>query len=74
LLSLAAELAMPLQRVRGWARKGWIHGRQTPHNNLWVAWADADELGRLCRLAAISMHGANNYPPELTTPMGGPGA
>jgi hypothetical protein len=35
---------------------------------------ERDELGRLCRLVAISMHGANNYSPELTTPMGAPGA
>ncbi|WP_422923311.1 hypothetical protein [Singulisphaera sp. PoT] len=70
--ALAGELGVPLQRVRGWTRKGWIHGRQTPYDKLWVAWADADELGRLRRLAAVSMHGANSYPPELTTPRGEP--
>jgi hypothetical protein len=71
---LAAELGVPLQRVRGWVRKNWIHGRQTPHQKLWVAWADADELGRLRQLAAVSMLGAHGYPPELTTPKGEPRA
>jgi DNA invertase Pin-like site-specific DNA recombinase len=68
LSKLAGEIKIPLQRMRDWVRKGWVHGRQTPHQKLWIAWADADELGRLQRLAAISAHGVSNYPTELITP------
>jgi hypothetical protein len=68
LSKLASELRVPLQRIRDWVRKGWIHGRQTPHQKLWIVWADADELDRLRRLAAVSTHGASSYPLDLTTP------
>jgi hypothetical protein len=65
---LANEVGVPLQRVRGWVRKGWVCGRQTAHQKPWFARADADEVGRLRRLAAVSAHGASSYPRELTTP------
>ncbi len=68
LSKLASELKVPLLRLRDWVRKGWVHGRQTPHQKLWIAWADADELRRLRRLVSISSHGASNYPTELITP------
>ncbi len=66
LSKLASELRVPLQRLRDWIRKGWVHGRQTPHQKLWIAWADVDELDRLRRLASVSAHGASSYPTVLT--------
>jgi DNA invertase Pin-like site-specific DNA recombinase len=65
---LAMHLGVPLKRMQTWARKGWVHARQTPTQHLWIAWADADEMGRLHRLAARSKHGVCSHPAELTTP------
>jgi hypothetical protein len=69
---LAGESRLPLPRVRDRVRNGWVHGRQTRHQKLWIARADADDLDRLRRPAAVSAHGRSGYPPELTTPRSRP--
>jgi DNA invertase Pin-like site-specific DNA recombinase len=65
---LARQLCVPIRRFRTWARHGWVHGRQSPTQGLWIVWADADEIERLRRLAARSKHGVCSHPAELTTP------
>jgi DNA invertase Pin-like site-specific DNA recombinase len=66
--ALAGELKMPAGKLRGWVGRGWLHGRQTPAQHLWVVWADRDELRRLRKLAARSVRGVTSQPRELTTP------
>jgi hypothetical protein len=66
--ALAKHLGVPIKRMQYWARKGWLHVRQTPNQGLWIAWADADEIERLRRLTARSKHGVCGHPTELTTP------
>jgi DNA invertase Pin-like site-specific DNA recombinase len=68
LSALAKSLEIPILRLRNWARKGWVHGRQTPTQGLWIVWADPDELRRLRGLAARSKWGVQSHPVELTTP------
>jgi hypothetical protein len=68
LQDLAAELKMSWQTLRGWAARGWLHGRQTKVQALWLIWADASELQRLRKLRDAIAPGRNRYPPELTTP------
>lgn len=68
LSALAGELKVPVGKVRGWLRRGWLHGRQTPAQRLWIVWADRDELRRLSKLAARSVRGVTSQPRELTTP------
>ena len=68
LSALAGELKVPVGKVRGWLRRGWLHGRQTPAQRLWIVWADRDELRRLRKLAARSVRGVTSQPRELTTP------
>jgi DNA invertase Pin-like site-specific DNA recombinase len=68
LSALAKHLNVPILRLRNWSSKGWVHARQTPTQGLWIAWADADDLDRLRRLAAASKHGVSRHSLELTTP------
>ncbi len=68
LQDLAAELKMSWQTLRGWAARGWLHGRQTKVQALWLIWVDASELKRLRKLRDAIAPGRNHYPPELTTP------
>jgi DNA invertase Pin-like site-specific DNA recombinase len=65
---LARELKMPAGKLRGWIERGWLHGRQTPAQHLWIAWADRDELRRLRKLIARSHRGVTSQPVKLTTP------
>ncbi len=65
---LARELKMSRQKLRDWIVRGWLHGRKTPIQGYWIAWADADEVCRLQRLLAASRRGINNYTHELTQP------
>jgi DNA invertase Pin-like site-specific DNA recombinase len=65
---LARELKMPAAKLRLWLERGWLHGRQTPAQHLWVVWADRDELKRLRKLVARSGLGVTRMPRELTTP------
>jgi DNA invertase Pin-like site-specific DNA recombinase len=65
---LAKSLGVPILRVRDWAKKGWVHARQTPTQGLWIVWADRDELQRLRSLTARSKWGVQSHPVELTTP------
>lgn len=68
LATLAERLGVEALRLRNWARKGWVHGRQTPTQGLWILWADAQEVRRLERLKAAFIPGICRYPVELTTP------
>jgi DNA invertase Pin-like site-specific DNA recombinase len=68
LRDLARELPMSAEKLTDWARRGWLHARQTPAQHLWVLWADKQELKRLRKLAAVSRRGVVAYPSELTTP------
>jgi DNA invertase Pin-like site-specific DNA recombinase len=68
LRDLARVIPMSADKLADWARRGWIHSRQTPAQHLWVLWADRDELKRLRSLLARSQRGVNTYPTELKTP------
>ena len=59
---------MPAAKLRLWLERGWLHGRQTPAQHLWIVWADRDELRRLGKLVARSGLGVTRMPIELTTP------
>lgn len=65
---LARELQMSAGKLRDWARREWVHARQTPIQNYWVIWADDEELDRLRKLLAQSRRGINAYTAENTTP------
>ena len=67
-VDLAEALGLRPAKVRRWIRRGWLHGRQTPGQGFWVAWADAAELRRLRQLKARSRRGGSAYPQELMTP------
>jgi DNA-binding transcriptional MerR regulator len=49
---LAKRLGSPIDTIRGWIRRGWIHARSVPLTSgaRWVVWADEDELARLAEL------------------------
>jgi hypothetical protein len=66
--ALARELKIAPTKLREWLNRGWVHGRQTPAQHLWVVWADRDELRRLRKLVARSHRGVTAQPHELTTP------
>lgn len=65
---LARELKMSHLKLRDWAVRGWVHGRQTPIQGYWIIWADDDEVARLRDLLVKSQRGINHYTPDLTTP------
>jgi DNA invertase Pin-like site-specific DNA recombinase len=65
---LARELRMSPLKLRDWAARGWLHGRQLPSRGRWVVWADRDEIKRLRKLRARSQRGILSHPEELTTP------
>jgi DNA invertase Pin-like site-specific DNA recombinase len=66
--NLAQELAMPAAKLRDWIARGWLHGRKSPTQGLWIVWVDRQELKRLRKLKAWSQRGMVAYPPALTTP------
>jgi DNA invertase Pin-like site-specific DNA recombinase len=68
LADLAREIAVTPEKLADWARSGWVAGRKTPAQGLWVLWADHKELKRLRRLAASSQPGAYRHPETLKTP------
>jgi hypothetical protein len=68
LADLGRALGVPVTKLRDWILRGWLHGRQTAAQKLWIAWADGDELKRLRKLKARSERGVVCYPEELTTP------
>lgn len=68
LTDLARELTMSHLKLRDWALRGWVHGRQTPIQGRWIIWADNDEVRRLGKLLAESHRGMNAYTSELKTP------
>jgi DNA invertase Pin-like site-specific DNA recombinase len=68
LADLGRELGMPAAKLRDWIKRGWLHGRRTQVQGLWVAWADGSELRRLRQLRERSERGVTSYPQELTTP------
>jgi DNA invertase Pin-like site-specific DNA recombinase len=67
LTDLAREVKMSHLKLRDWALRGWVHGRQTPIQGRWIVWADKDEVQRLGRLLAESRRGMNTYASELKT-------
>ena len=68
LAKLADEIPVSAGKLADWVRRGWLHSRRTPAQNLWVLWADEPEVQRLRKLAALSHRGVTEYPSELTTP------
>jgi DNA invertase Pin-like site-specific DNA recombinase len=68
LAELAQALHVPGVKLRAWLRRGWVQGRQTAVQGLWIVWADEDELERLRQLQACSQRGCKSYPKELITP------
>lgn len=68
LADLGRKLDIDVLKLRDWILRGWLQGRQTPAQGLWIAWADGDELKRLRKLKTRSARGVVSYPEELTTP------
>jgi hypothetical protein len=68
LADLARELHLRPGKLRDWIVRGWVTGRQTAVQGLWIAWADGDELQRLRQLQARSERGAITHPDELINP------
>ncbi len=65
---LAHELQVSVNKLRSWAVRGWVAGRKTPWQGLWILWADARERRRLLRLRDRSKRGIISYPLAWTTP------
>jgi len=65
---LAKKVDVSWQSLREWTIKGWIHGRQTKVQKLWILWADEDERQRLKALRGSKWSGIHGYPLELITP------
>jgi hypothetical protein len=65
---LANEIGMPWQTLRECATNGWVHGRQTNVEKLWVIWADRGEQKRLRKLRSAKSRGILGYPAEVTKP------
>lgn len=68
LQDLADELRVSESMLRRWLRRGWVHGRQTPVQCYWIAWADASEVRRLRQLRKYTSDKSKQTPPELFTP------
>jgi hypothetical protein len=69
LAELARAADVRLSVLREWVKRGWLHARKSPVQELWIVWADERELGRLRRLAAHPLNGPfGTYPSELTKP------
>jgi hypothetical protein len=68
LAGLAKKLRLPKRKLADWARRGWLHGRQTQPDGGWIVWADRDEVQRLKQLRGCSQRGVHNHPKSLTTP------
>ncbi len=65
---LAAKLQVSTHKLRSWVVRGWVSGRKTCGQGLWILWADAQERRRLARLNARSRRGVTSYPKPWTTP------
>jgi hypothetical protein len=63
---------VPWQTLREWAIKGWVHGRQSSVEKLWIMWADSAELKRLRKLCPAKWRGTFGKPSDLTTPKARP--
>jgi len=68
LVDLARTLGMSHNKLRDWARRGWVHSRRTLIQKNWILWADVDELARLKSLLSKSQRGINAFETSLTTP------
>jgi DNA invertase Pin-like site-specific DNA recombinase len=68
LQDLADELRISESMLRRWLQRGWVHGRKTPLQRFWIAWADAAELRRLRRLRKHRQGRDQHIPHELLTP------
>jgi len=68
LADLSRRLEIPVRKLREWILRGWLRGRQTSAQKLWIAWADREEQKRLKKLQAYSVRGVVTYPTALTTP------
>jgi hypothetical protein len=72
LTDLARALTMSHLKLRDWAKRGWVHSRQTPVQGRWILWADQDEVRRLKKLLGESCRGLNAYGSDLKTPKARP--
>jgi hypothetical protein len=68
LADLARALRMRRGQLRDWILRGWVRGRKTAVQGLWIAWADRAEVKRLQQLRARSRRGLQAHPDELITP------
>ena len=68
LSKLAEAIPVSAGKLADWTRRGWVHSRKATAQQLWILWADKQELKRLRKLAASSHRGVVEYPAELTTP------
>jgi len=65
---LADKLHVSANKLRSWVVRGWVNGRKTSWQGLWVVWADAQERKRLLRLGTGSKRGIVSYPVSWTKP------
>jgi hypothetical protein len=67
---LAEKLDMPINTLRSWLRRGWLHGKQLEGaHGRWILWADDDEFNRLTQLRQHRQGSSGlPMPTELTTP------
>jgi len=62
--ALAAQLKIPVKKLKDWVRRGWVRAISRPFGGTWILHADKQELKQLKRRAAMSCRG-RHYPPEF---------
>ena len=65
---LADAVVVPWHTLREWAIKGWVRGRQSNVEKLWILLADRAEMKRLRKLCSAKWRGIFGKPSDLTTP------
>ena len=68
LRDLASHLKMRWVQLQRWAKRGWVHARQTSSGKRWIIWADEDEIVRLRQLLVSDAAGVAGYPEHLKIP------
>ena len=62
--ALAAQLNIPVKKLKDWVRSGWVRATARPFGGTWVLHVDKQELKQLERRVALSCKG-RHYPPNL---------
>ena len=64
LSKLAEAIPVSPGKLADWTRRGWVHSRKTTAQQLWVLWADKQEVKRLRKLAACPIVASWNIRPN----------